>query len=87
MRPEAAQVAIRCSPTVQRFYHRQQAQSPLMGARKALAQQLARACYDIRRDLMPFAVHKACGCGRAGGWVKMGDGEEKGLPTIPFDAF
>jgi transposase len=41
---EAAQLAIRCSPTVQRFYQRKQAQSPLMIARKAVAHKLARAC-------------------------------------------
>jgi transposase len=42
---EAAQFAIRFSPTVQRFYQRKQAKSHLMVARKAVAHQLARACY------------------------------------------
>ena len=41
---EAAQFAIRFSPRVQRFSQRQQAQSPLMVARKAVAPTLARAC-------------------------------------------
>jgi transposase len=58
---EAAQFALRFSPTVQRFYQRKQAKSHLMIARKAVAHKLARACYDIMRDLLPFDVHKACG--------------------------
>ena len=58
---EAAQFAIRFSPTVQRFYQRKQAKSHLMVARKAVAHKLARACYYIMRDLMPFDVHKAFG--------------------------
>jgi len=58
---EAAQFAIRFSPTVQRFYQRKPAKSHLMIARKAVAHKLARACYDILRDLVPFDVHKAFG--------------------------
>ena len=58
---EAAQFAIRFNPTVQRFSQRKHAKSHLMVARKAVAHTLARACYDIMRDLVPFDVHKACG--------------------------
>ena len=58
---EAAQCAIRFSPRGQRLYQRQQAKSHLMVARKAVAHTLARACYDMMRDLGPFAVQKACG--------------------------
>jgi len=58
---EAAQFAIRCSPQVQRFYQRKQRKSHLMIARKAVAHQLARAGYDIMRDLVPFDVYKAFG--------------------------
>jgi transposase len=58
---EAAQCALRFSPRVQRFYQRQQAHSHLMVARKAVAHQLSRACYDIMRDLVPFDVHQAFG--------------------------
>jgi transposase len=58
---EAAQFAIRFSPTVQRFYQRKQAKSHLMVARKAVAHKLSRACYDSMRDLVPFDVHKAFG--------------------------
>jgi transposase len=60
---EAAQFAIRCSPLVQRFYQRKQAKSHLMIARKAVAHTLARACYYMIRDLVPFDVHKAFGGG------------------------
>lgn len=58
---EAAQFAIRFSPTVQRFYQRKQAKSHVMIARKTVAHKLARACYYIMRDLVPFDVHKAFG--------------------------
>jgi len=58
---EAAQFAIRFSPTVQRFYQRKQAKSHLMVARKAVAHKLSRACYYIMRDLVPFDVQKAFG--------------------------
>ena len=58
---EAAPFAIRFSPRVQRFYHRKQATSPLMVARKAVAHTRARAWYDIMRDRVPFDVHKAFG--------------------------
>jgi hypothetical protein len=58
---EAAQFAMRFSPTGQRFYQRKQAKSHLMIARKAVAHKLARACYDSMRDLVPFDVHKAFG--------------------------
>jgi transposase len=58
---EAAQFAIRFSPRVQRFYQRKQAKGHLMVARKAVAHKLARACYYIMRDLVPFDVHQAFG--------------------------
>jgi transposase len=58
---EAAQFAIRFSPIVQRFYQRKQAKSHRMIARKAVAHTLARACYYMMRDLVPFDVHKAFG--------------------------
>jgi transposase len=58
---EAAQFAIRFSPLVQRFYQRKQAKSPLLIARKAVAHKLARACYYMMRDLVPFDVQQAFG--------------------------
>ena len=57
----AAQFAILFSPRVQRFYQRKEAKSHMMLARKAVAHKLARACYDVIRDLVPFDVHKAFG--------------------------
>jgi len=60
---EAAPCAIRFNPRVQRFYQRKLAKSPLMLARKSVAHKLARACYYMMRDLVPFNVHKAFGCG------------------------
>src|SRR5262249_15667412 len=58
---EAAQCAIRFDPPVQRVYQRKQAKSHRMGAREGVVHKLSRACYDIRRDLVPFEVHKAFG--------------------------
>ena len=58
---EAAQCASRCSPTGQRLYQRQQAKSPLMSARQAVAPKWARAGYDSRRALVAFEVHNALG--------------------------
>jgi transposase len=58
---EAAQFAIRYNPRVQRFYQRKQAQAHFMVARKAVAHKLARACFYIMRDLVPFDADKAFG--------------------------
>jgi transposase len=58
---EAAQLAIRCSPQVQRFYQHKASKSHLMIARQSVAHQLARACLYILRDLVPFEVNTACG--------------------------
>jgi hypothetical protein len=58
---EAAPCAIRCSPQVQRFSQHKASKSPRMIARKSVAHKLARACFYIMRDLVPFEVNKACG--------------------------
>jgi transposase len=58
---EAAQLAIRFRPKVQRFSQRKAAQSPLMIARKSVAHTLARACFSSMRDRGPFDVNKAFG--------------------------
>jgi Transposase IS116/IS110/IS902 family len=58
---EAAPCAVRCSPTGPRCSQRQQAQRPLLVARKAVAHPLARACDDRMRALVPLQVHKAFG--------------------------
>jgi transposase len=60
---EAAQVAIRFRPKIQRFSQRQASKHHVMVARNTGAHQLARACYDVMRDLVPFDVERACGCG------------------------
>jgi transposase len=60
---EAAQFALRFHPSAQRFYQRKLAKShnnmPL--ARKTVAHKLARACYYIMRDRVPFEAMKAFG--------------------------
>jgi transposase len=58
---EAAQFAMRYSPKVQQFYQRKQAKTSGVLARKAIAHKLARACFYIMRDLVPFAATKAFG--------------------------
>src|SRR4030095_9736816 len=53
---EAAQFALRFQPAAQRFYQRKLAKSRnnTVLARKAVAHKLARACYDIMRDLVSY---------------------------------
>jgi transposase len=60
---EAAQFALRFNPSAQRFYQRKLAKSQnnTILARKAVAHKLARACYYIMRDLVPFDAMKAFG--------------------------
>ena len=58
---EAAQFAIRYNARVQKFYQRKQVKTHVMVARKAIAHQLARACFYIMRDLVPFEAQKAFG--------------------------
>jgi transposase len=60
---EAAQFALRLQPAAQRFYQRKLAKSRnnTVLARKAVAHKLARACYYMMRDLVPFEATKAFG--------------------------
>ena len=60
---EAAQFARRFQPEAQRFYQRKLAKSRnnTILARKAVAHKLARACYYLMRDLVPFEGTKAFG--------------------------
>jgi transposase len=60
---EAAQCAIRFRPKIQRFDQRKASKNHGMVARKTVAHTLARACYDVMRDLVPCEVERACGCG------------------------
>jgi transposase len=56
---EAANFAIRYNAQIKRFYQRKQAKTNGVVAIKAVAHKLARACYYILRDQVPFAVNKA----------------------------
>lgn len=56
---EAAHFAIRFNPQIRRFYQRKQAKTKEIVALKAVAHKLARACYYILRDQVPFDVNKA----------------------------
>jgi len=60
---EAAQFALRFNARAQRFYQRKLAKTNnnTILARKAVAHKLARACYYIMRDLVPFDAMKAFG--------------------------
>jgi hypothetical protein len=56
---EAANFAVRNNARVRRFYQRKQAKTNGVVAIKAVAHKLARACYYILRDQVPFDVGKA----------------------------
>src|SRR4249920_682936 len=56
---EAANFAVRDNAQSKRFYQRKQAKTNGVVAIKAVAHKLARACYYILRDQVPFEVTKA----------------------------
>jgi transposase len=56
---EAANFAVRYNAQSKRFYQRKQAKTNGVVALKAVAHKLARACYYILRDQVPFEVNKA----------------------------
>jgi transposase len=56
---EAANFAIRYEPLVARFYQRKKAKRHRVVALKAVANKLARACYYVMRDEVPFDVARA----------------------------
>jgi transposase len=58
---EAAHFAIRFDSGIKRFYQRKQGRSHRLVALKAVTYKLARACYYIIRDQVPFARSKAFG--------------------------
>jgi len=58
---EAAHFAIRHNPVIRRFYQRKQAKTLSVVALKAVAHKLARACYYVMRDQVPFEVEKCFG--------------------------
>ena len=47
------------APEVKRFYQRKRARTHAMVAIKAVAHKLARACYYVLRDQVPFVMAKA----------------------------
>jgi len=56
---EAANFAVRYDPTVKRFYQRKCARTKPVVAIKAVAHKLARACYHVMREQVPFDVQRA----------------------------
>lgn len=56
---EAAHFAIRYDPMVRRFYQRKATRTVEFVALKAVAHKLARACYHILREQVPFQVTRA----------------------------
>lgn len=56
---EAANFAVRYDPAIQRFYQHKKAKTHGVVAIKAVAHKLARACYYVLRDQVPFAIDKA----------------------------
>ncbi|PIW64951.1 MAG: IS110 family transposase [Candidatus Omnitrophica bacterium CG12_big_fil_rev_8_21_14_0_65_50_5] len=56
---ETANFAIRFNPLIKRYYQRKKTRTKNVIAIKAVAHKLARACYHILRDEIPFDVSKA----------------------------
>jgi transposase len=56
---EAANFAVRSYPPIQRFYQHKKTKAHGVVAIKAVAHKLARACYDVLRDQVPFEIDKA----------------------------
>jgi len=56
---EAAHFAVRYNAQIKRYYQRKCARSNTVVAIKTVAHKLARACYYILRDQVPFNVNKA----------------------------
>jgi len=58
---EAAHFAIRYEAVIRSFYQRKQARTHPLVALKTVAHKLARACYYILREQVPFDLHRAFG--------------------------
>jgi transposase len=56
---EAAHFAMRYEPKIRQFYQRKHPKTNVFVALKAVAHKLARACYDLMRDAVPFDVTRA----------------------------
>jgi transposase len=58
---EAANFAVRYNPQIKGYYQRKKAKTNGVVAIKAVAHKLARACYYVMRDQVPFETAKAFG--------------------------
>lgn len=58
---EAANFAIQHDPVIGSYYQRKAGRSMPIVARKAIAHKLARACYYVLRDQVPFEVNRCFG--------------------------
>ena len=58
---EAANMAIRYEPRAKVYYERKKAKSKPVVARKAVAHKLARACFYVMRDEVPFEPERCFG--------------------------
>jgi transposase len=58
---DAANFAVRYNPQIKRYYQRKTAKTNGVIAIKAVAHKLARACYYVMRDQVPFETAKAFG--------------------------
>ena len=58
---EAAHFAIRYETVIRTYYQRKQARTHPLVALKAVAHKLARACYHMLREEVPFDLHRAFG--------------------------
>jgi len=56
---EAANFAIRHDPKIKRYYQRKRARTHAVVAIKTVAHKLARACFYLLRDQVPFDVERA----------------------------
>lgn len=56
---EAANFAVRFNPLIRRFYQRKRAKTNGIVAIKTVAHKLARACYHVMREKVPFDVARA----------------------------
>lgn len=59
---EAANFAIRHNETIRKYYQRKQARTKRIVALKAVAHKIARACYHVVKEDVPFDIRRAFGC-------------------------
>lgn len=58
---EAANFAVRYEPVIRRYYRRKEARTNSVVARMTIAHKLARACYHVMYDQVPFEVSRSFG--------------------------